>query len=84
MILVGGIFLEAAFNAGSFQTTMEVGEITETDYILKGAVTAQDLCSGISIPSAATLSGECGIGKTATLETEEGFVAVFDANVVCG
>ena len=80
----GGILLDADFNAGSLRTSMDVGEITETDYILKGAVVSQNLCSGISIPSAATFSGECGIGKIATLETEEGFVAVFDANVVCG
>jgi len=82
--IAGGILLDAAFNAGSLRTTMEVGEVTESNYILKGAVVSQNLCSGISIPSAATFSGECGIGKIATLETEEGFVAVFDANVVCG
>jgi len=60
------------------------GDVSETDYTLVGAVNSNSLCSGIAIPSAATLSGDCGIGTTATLTTEQGFSATLATNTVCG
>ena len=60
------------------------GDITPNNFLLKGVVLTDNFCGDITIPSAATFSGDCGLGETATLTSEEGLSMTFTGDIVCG
>jgi len=61
-------------------------EVNENDYTVKGYLESSGiaLCSGITVPSAVSVSGNCGLSETITLATEQGMSVVMSGHVVCG
>jgi len=73
--------------AAEFVVSWLNAEIKENDFNLIGSVIfkADEFCTTpMNIPSKATLTGNCGLGETATLTTEQGFVVELNTDVVCG
>jgi len=60
------------------------GDITQNNFLLTGVIDQDGFCGDITIPSAVTISGDCGLGETATLTSEEGLSITFTGNIVCG
>jgi len=62
-------------------------EISETDFKLIGTITLKgaEFCpTALTMPSKVIMTGTCGLGQTATITTEEGFVITLNTDVVCG
>jgi len=62
-------------------------EISENDFKLIGTViaTGPEFCpTPVTLPSKAIMTGTCGLGQTATITTEQGFVITLNTDVVCG
>jgi len=73
--------------SAQFVVTWLNAEIKENDFNLIGSVIFKidEYCTTtLNVPSHATLTGTCGLGETATLTTEQGFVAELNTDVVCG
>ena len=79
----GSYQLRSGSNAES--STLRVGELTTSEYDLDGIHferTFRSICSGIG-PTVGSVSGDCGLGVTITVEAVGNLKGTFTGNVAC-